>query len=130
MASCHKGDFSLFDQCWNMMTNSWESAPCQPIICEDLSKKSDYWSYLTPILVSLGLVLTAGLVVFCLFLLIKKVQNSIEVSLGFVLAAALRIQPQTRTPNDVDVESSMVSEVHGSSSGYPTLPTYDEAINA
>ena len=103
--------------------------PCREVVCQEVPGSNSSGGLPDWGIALIIMVVVAVFGGLAFYFLKKKVQNSIEVSLGFVLAAALRIQPRTRTPNDVDVESSMVSEVHGSSSVYPTLPTYNEAIN-
>ena len=89
--------------------------PCQDIVCEQPEATSSL--DLTPLWISLALLSTL-IVGLGIFYFIKKIQNSSETLVAFVLAGALRISPKP-----VDAEAGMGSNP---SNSQENLPVYYE----
>ena len=123
--NCYIGEYSLLDQCYNEMTKSFMSAPCQPIVCdmEDVGEEAfPQWAW--PLIV-VGGILLAVLGFLTFFYLKKKCDHTLTVVVGFVLAATLK--PPMPQSKDEDVEAANENmEVEQPSAP----PSYNEAISA
>ena len=82
--NCYKGNFSLVDNCWNELTKSFERAPCQPTICQEIPDSDPGEGQSLPdwglALIICSVVAIFG--VFTYFLIKKKVLKSVQFRSG------------------------------------------------
>ena len=136
MAACHKGDFSLVDNCWNELTESFERAPCQPTICQTPDSNPGEGKSLPDWGVALIICVVVAIFGGLAFYFLKKgCKRGFTFILGGVLAGSMT--PPLPRSNDVqEAIRAQNLDLEGQGGGRnmvltaPPLPTYQEVMSA
>ena len=135
MAACHKGDFSLVDNCWNDLTKSFERAPCQPTICKTSGSIPGDDKTLPDWALALIIVVLVGIFGFlCYSFLKKSFKRGFTFIFGGILAASMS-PPMPKNSEEQAIRAQNL-DLEGQGGGRdmvptaPPLPTYHEAMSA
>ena len=133
--NCYKGNFSLVDNCYNELTESFERAPCQPTICKPSGSNPGDDKSLPDWALALIIVVLVGIFGFlCYFFLKKSFKRGFTFILGGILAASMTpplprttdVEGPSRTEN-LDLEQGGGRNMVATA---PPLPTYQEVMSA
>ena len=131
MAACHKGDFSLVDNCWNELTESFERAPCQPTICQTPDsnpgegKSLPDWG--VALIICVVVAIFGGL---AFYFLKKKCSNGFAFVVGGILAGSMNPPVPKNSEERTIRAQNMDLEGQGGQDLMPTAPPpdYDEIM--
>ena len=131
--NCNKGNFSLVDNCWNELTESWERFPCQPTICQTPGSIPGDGKSLPDLAVALIICSVIAIIGLLTALFLKnRCERGLTFIIGGVLAANLT-PPLPRTANAEASRAekpSVVGQGRGGQDLMPTAPppNYDEIM--
>ena len=120
--NCFKGNFSLVDNCWNELTESFEHAPCQPTICQKPGSIPGEGKSLPDR--GLALIICVVVAIFgglAFYFLKKSCKRGFSFILGGVLAGSMT--PPLPRSNDVEAASRAKNLPMVQGGGQDLMPT-------